>query len=134
MEIRGYVSGFRTRMEQTGPTVYVTVWDFRLERVDESGQPLPRVPVAIRGLTFDGAINDDDLIEVEGAWHEGETLNVTKAHNLTTAANVVGHGARGAAGAMGGVARFILTILGLATLAVLVYLAYLVLTGYLKIF
>jgi hypothetical protein len=129
-QFTGYVSGFRSRSELIGGS-YVTVWDFRLERFDDHDVPQPRVPVALRGVTFDGAINDDDLVEVEGNWHEGKTLNVTTARNLTTAAEVIGHGPSSVLGSVG---RVLLLVIGLAILALFLYLGYLVVTGYLKVF
>ena len=108
MAIRGYVSGMRPRTELSGRQ-WITVWDFRLERVTDDGTRLPRVPVAMRGTTFDGAINDDDLVEVDGQWHEGETLRVREAHNLTTSALVRAHGAPGD-GSFGGAIGLLLRV------------------------
>lgn len=85
--IRGQVSGFQQRFEPTGRGT-LSVWDFRLERVDDAGNPLPRIPVQMKGTSFDGAINNGDWIEVTGSWREGKTLPVRQLKNLDTGAVV----------------------------------------------
>ncbi len=106
MAVKGYVSGFSTRSELAGRE-WVTIWDFRLERVDDDGNPLPRVPVALKGMHFNSAINDDDLVEVDGSWREGETMWPREVKNLTTAVTIRPRGGRGGLGAAIG------TLLGL---------------------
>ena len=83
----GQVSGSAQRWE-TDHGEQVLVWDFRLERADEKGAPLPRIPVEMRGQGFDGSLSDGDWVQVDGKWQQGETLHVDAARNLTTGAEV----------------------------------------------
>ena len=126
MGIEGYVSGMTMRTELDG-TDWVTVWDFRLERFEDS-KPLPRVPVAMRGQQFDGSIIDDDLVEVDGDWKEGKTLWVREVRNLTTAAVVRAHGPREHA-LVRGLAVLIARLALLATLAWVGYMVWLMATA-----
>jgi hypothetical protein len=86
-QIRGQVSSFAQRYEAT-PQGTITVWDFRLDRHDDTGKPLPRVPLEMRGTTFDGAIAVGDWIEVDAPWRDGRTLKVKRVTNLSSNAIV----------------------------------------------
>jgi hypothetical protein len=82
---RGAVSGIQQRFEpQAAGTL--TIWNFRLERQTDDGQPLPRIPVEISGLHFEGSIAEGDYAEVTGRWEDGETLHTEAVHNLSTGA------------------------------------------------
>jgi hypothetical protein len=83
--IRGQVSGFQQRFEVSRGH-NVSVWDFRLERFDTNDVALPRIPVEMRGLSFDGAILNGDTVEVSGHWRDGKTLRVEHVRNLATGA------------------------------------------------
>ena|SRR5829696_592451 len=83
----GHVSGSQQRWE-LGQDGQVLVWDFRVERADTEGSPLPRIPVQMRAQQYDGGITEGDWVQVEGTWSEGRTLYVEKVINLTTGAHV----------------------------------------------
>ncbi|MGY1636022.1 hypothetical protein ACI78V_05120 [Geodermatophilus sp. SYSU D00742] len=63
------------------------VWTFRVERYDSAGNRLPPTPVLMRGFSFNGALHDGDLVQVDAGGRPGETLEVDEVRNLTT--NVV---------------------------------------------
>jgi hypothetical protein len=65
----------------------VTIWYFRVERHDPSGNQLPPVPVEMRGYSFSGALSNGDEISLHGRWRDG-TLRATEVTNLTTGARV----------------------------------------------
>jgi hypothetical protein len=115
--VRGQVSAFQQRFESAGQRS-ILVWDFRLERKTEAGEPLPRVPIEMRGVTFDGSLAEGDFAEAHGAWHDGETLKVTRITNLTTGAIVRARGATGSGFA--GVLRF---VFGLVALGIIIFAA-----------
>jgi hypothetical protein len=69
--------------EQGSPTL----WNFRLERYDASGDRLPPVPVEMRGYSFSGAMSNGDQVSLKGEWRDG-TLRVQEVDNLTTSAQV----------------------------------------------
>lgn len=81
--IKGQVSGMQQRFEPGG-----AVWDFRVERTDPSGKPLPRVAVELRGQSFQGSINNGDWVELFGEWRSGDVVKVDEVKNLTTNATV----------------------------------------------
>ena len=64
----------------------------RLERQDEAKKPLPRVPVEMRGLEFDGTIRQGDWIEIDAEWNEGTTLRPVTVRNLTSNAVITAKG------------------------------------------
>jgi hypothetical protein len=81
--IKGRVSGLQQRFEAGGEAI----WNFRVERQDDAGQPLPRVAVEMHGVGFEGALNEGDWVQVAGTWDDG-TLHVTDVQNLSTQATV----------------------------------------------
>lgn len=85
--IRGVVVGMQPRIESQGRGV-VTIWDFRLERHDAAGNPMPRVQVEMRGYSFLGSINNGDWVEIKGNWQRGEIVKPRQVYNLSTAAMV----------------------------------------------
>ncbi|MGW2723432.1 hypothetical protein [Streptomyces sp. NPDC001492] len=68
----------------TGTTI---VCDFRVEVYDRDGRPVRLVPVAMRGDSFQGAVNEGDWVRAEGKAKHG-TLRVKQLRNLTTGAEV----------------------------------------------
>lgn len=96
--IKGQVSGLQQRFERSGEVV----WNFRVERQDASGNPLPRVAVEMRGLGFEGALNNGDWVEVTGKFNHG-TLMAAEVSNLSTRATVRARGMGGGAKALGAV-------------------------------
>lgn len=87
--IVGEVRNFRdwTESTQGGTTTWI-VWTFCVERFDEHGNPLPLVPVQMRGMKFRGSINEGDRVEVRSRWRPGRTLTVNSVRNLSTGATV----------------------------------------------
>jgi hypothetical protein len=57
---------------------------FRVERADEAGNPLPPVPVEIRGARIAGTISEGDWVEAPGRWRSGGRVRATTIRNLTT--------------------------------------------------
>ncbi len=90
--IKGRVSGMQQRGEAALRTSWA-VWDFRLERIDANGKPLPRVPVEMRGRRFEGSIANGDLVEIDGArWTPGQVLHTRQVRNATTGVTVRARG------------------------------------------
>jgi hypothetical protein len=81
--IRGEVRGFQTRSEPYGNQT-ITVWTFRIERVDPEGNRLPPVPVQMRSRYFDGFINEGDQVELKDKWKEGHIVEPKELYNLST--------------------------------------------------
>jgi hypothetical protein len=87
MVFRGIVSVLQQRTEIAQRVSYF-VWDFRLERRDDKGEPLPRVAVQMRGRTLKGSIANGDHVEVSGRPTDG-VLVTNRVRNLTTNSIVV---------------------------------------------
>jgi hypothetical protein len=73
---------------QTRREVNIDVWTFRLERFDDKGNRLSPVAVEMRGLDFEGFINEGDQIEVYGQWSEVGTVLSKEVRNLSTNSKV----------------------------------------------
>lgn len=92
--VQGYVRGFQSRSE-THPQPFKkqprtwTIWTFRVERLDEHGRRLELAPVELRGLRFDGVINEGDEVEVRRERLGDATLRPRSLRNVTTGASVV---------------------------------------------
>jgi hypothetical protein len=71
----------------------VLIWDFRLERTDERGQPLPRLSVEMRGSSFRGSIANGDVIEVDAPASPGQLIQPSKVRNVTAGTVVTATGA-----------------------------------------
>jgi hypothetical protein len=66
---------------------------FHLERHDDSGMPLPPVPVVFSGTSpdgvcFDGEIHEGDHVVITGPWKPGQTLRPSQVYNVSTGTNV----------------------------------------------
>lgn len=85
------VNGFQQRQEMLGRT-YFTVWNFRLERRDASGQPLPPIPVEMKGRFFKGAINNGDIVDIGQSYRQGELVTTQRVRNVTVGVDVVAVG------------------------------------------
>jgi hypothetical protein len=89
--IKGKVSGFRERSEvgQFDQRVRpILVWDFRLERFEPSGKPLPRVAVEMRGYSFSGLIANGDVVEIDQPDVPGQLIRTDAVRNLTSNSTV----------------------------------------------
>ncbi len=85
----GEVREFRERRETEGNFTW-TIWSFRVERYDESGNRMQPVPVEIRGMKFEGTISEGDWVELPELWKPGEVASPKKFTNLTTGAIISG--------------------------------------------
>jgi hypothetical protein len=82
--VAGVARGCQVRQETRNATTTWQILAFRLDRFDDAGQPLPSVPVEMRGLHLKGHINDGEWIEVPGNWKSGKLLEPRRVRNLTT--------------------------------------------------
>ncbi len=87
-EYEGKVHGFMIKSERDriGPSNDPShaLWTFTLLRFnDELGNPLPRIPIEMRGKRFEGFINDEDTVIVKGKWEAGKVLKVNELYNKT---------------------------------------------------
>jgi len=85
----GEVREFRERRETEGNFTW-TIWSFRVERYDASGNQMPPVPVEIKGMKFEGTISEGDWVELPDPWKPGEVASPKKFDNLTTGAKISG--------------------------------------------
>jgi hypothetical protein len=88
----GQVRGFQARTESYGQGQQRTIWSFRLERYDDSGNLVLLLPVEMRALWLRGSIADGDWACVHGKRHRG-TLRASRLENLSTGATVEATGA-----------------------------------------
>lgn len=79
--------GVQARSESRGDQGSESIWTFRIERYDDSGNRVSLIPVEMRGLTFEGSVSDGDSVRASGRMRAG-TLRVTRLENLTTGATV----------------------------------------------
>ncbi len=84
--VEGQVRGIRERTESMGESSS-TVWAFRIERYDRTGNRLPPVAAQMRAVAFDGSLSEGDEVRVIGTWKDG-TLHGERVENLTTRATV----------------------------------------------
>ncbi len=89
--IRGQVSGLQQRLEHWAVRP-VTVWDFRVERHDDAGNPLPRIHVEMRGRSFEGSIANGDWVEITANRKNGKVLHTRNVRNLTAGVIVTTRG------------------------------------------
>lgn len=81
----------RIRSEYRGENQFEAIWTFRVERYDAAGDRISLVPVEMRGLTFEGSLDDGDWVRADGRMKSG-TLRATRLENLTTGARVRARG------------------------------------------
>jgi tetratricopeptide (TPR) repeat protein len=62
----------------------IVIWNLRIERIDESGHPLPPVPVELRGKNIVGDLTDGDCVEIPGSWRPGSSSRLSTLQNRTT--------------------------------------------------
>ena len=82
-QLNGVVSGLQQRFEPTRAG-QVVVWNFRLERHDAAGKPMPRVAVEMRGRRFSGSINNGDIVELDGSPNRDGLVCVWWVRNRTS--------------------------------------------------
>jgi hypothetical protein len=85
--ITGVVTGFTSRFEADGGK-QLLVWNFSLVTEDTDHHRFD-VPVQMRGVTFEGAIQDGDIISVDAVWRPGDTVHATSVVNVRTRATIV---------------------------------------------
>jgi hypothetical protein len=83
----GEAREFRERFTSDG-NIQWTIWNFRVERFDASGNRLTPVPVEMRAEKFYNSISEGDWVEIPGAWREGMLMRPKMVRNLTTQTNV----------------------------------------------
>lgn len=86
-ELVGQVRAFQSRTEPYGESSQRTIWSFRVERFDDDGNLVLRVPVEMRGITFRGSIAEGDSVRVTGRHRHG-TVRARRVENLTTGATI----------------------------------------------
>ena len=59
------------------------VWRFRVEKKDSQGNYLPPVSVQMKGKTFEGFINEGDIVRIDKKWKEGQLLKPNKLFNVS---------------------------------------------------
>lgn len=89
----GRVSGYTPRTEGGVFRKRQTlVWDFRLERHDPGGRPLPRVAVELRAKYYrGGSISNGDVVEVWGRQSRSGVVVVQSVKNLTAGTVIRAH-------------------------------------------
>jgi hypothetical protein len=92
-DYKGKVSGYLPRTEGgVFRRRQTLVWDFRLERYDPNGTPLPRVAVEMRAKYYrGGSINNGDVVEVWGSQSRSGVVRVSSAKNLTAGTMIRAH-------------------------------------------
>lgn len=85
--VQGQVRGIQQRSESFGEGGSMTIWTFRIERYDPSGNRLPPIPVQMRGISFEGSLSEGDEVRIFGSWKNG-TLHTERVENVTTGATV----------------------------------------------
>ena len=120
VRLTGQVSGFQQRYEPTRAGS-VTVWDFRIDRHDGDGKPLPRVAAEMRGMRIEGGLSIGDWVETDSKWRPGKTLQLRNIKNLSTNSVVEAHGAGKPGRVFGRIGKtiFILVWLAIASTVVL---------------
>lgn len=90
---KGKVSGYMPRTESgVFRRRQTLVWDFRLERYDQSGKPLPRIAVETRAKYYrGGSINNGDVVEVRGRQSRNGVVTVGAISNLTAGTTIRAH-------------------------------------------
>jgi hypothetical protein len=66
----------------------LTVWDFRIERQDAAGKPLPRAQVEMRGNSIHGTIANGDWVEIDTNWRQGKVVHTRTVRNLSSNSTV----------------------------------------------
>ncbi len=84
--VQGQIRGIQQRSESMGEGS-VSVWTFRLERYDDSGNRMRPIPVQMRAASFDGSLHEGDEARAIGIWKAG-TLHTDQVDNLTTQSTV----------------------------------------------
>lgn len=119
--VTGVVRGLVQRVEQGGEnSIPELVCTFRLERHDEEGRPLSVVPVEMRALSFRGALNDGDWVEIASAWQPGKTLEPKEVRNLTTGSSFRAKGSRGRQSLVGCLVFLVLAAIMVVVVVVIV--------------
>lgn len=93
--LAGIVQGFQSRQEPHlyGHQVLWTVWIFNIVGGRDAAGNQQSVQVEMRGLWFEGAINDSDQLEVETqpGQHHGQLIRVLRVYNRTAGCWIVAH-------------------------------------------
>jgi hypothetical protein len=90
--LRGEVQNFRERTEKSDNpfaplNTNLVVWTFNLVRYEE-GEPLPPIPVEIRGQNISGFVNNGDTVALLEEWNGQGLHRPKRVFNLTTGVEV----------------------------------------------
>jgi hypothetical protein len=91
VRFKGEVRNFAQRSEvrrQGTRDIPLTVWNFTLERYDNTGAQLSRIPIQMRGEAFRGSILDGHEVGIYEDWTTG-LLTTNCVHNFTTSVDVM---------------------------------------------
>lgn len=77
-KIVGYVRGLSGRMMQNQQ-----VYSFRVETFDAKGNRLPPITVEMKGIGFEGSLNEGDQVEIDKKPSPGKLIRVSKVRNIT---------------------------------------------------
>lgn len=73
------VRGLGQRTAQPNMQVY----SFRVERFDAQGNRLPAVTVEMKGIGFEGSLNEGDQVRIDRKPRPGKTIRIKELMNLT---------------------------------------------------
>lgn len=82
------MKGVQSRTETSGKDYSESILSFRLEDYDARGNRVLLVPVEMRGVGFEGSLQDGDEARAHGKVRSG-TFRADKVENLTTGAEVL---------------------------------------------
>jgi hypothetical protein len=80
----GTVSGFRPDQQMGAGSI----WQFKLERFDASGNRLQPVAVRMSAWKFTSTLNEGDRVAIPSAAMKSGTLHPKEVFNLTTGAEI----------------------------------------------
>lgn len=78
-KIVGNVHGLSQRTAQVNQQVY----SFRVETYDDQGNRLPPVTIEMKGISFEGSLNEGDQVQINKKPKHGITFKVNKLTNIT---------------------------------------------------
>lgn len=87
--IVGIVTGLHQRAEPRGSRLnrqVDQVVTFEMERRDDGGRVLAKVPIEMRGLGFNGVLREGDQVQIPGSLRIGQaghTVRIERLENLT---------------------------------------------------
>lgn len=83
IKIRGRVSNLKTEQISVGNGLNGNIWSFNVVRYDGNDNPLPKIPVQLRGYSVKGFITEGDEVGLFDNWTPPDTLQVTALFNFS---------------------------------------------------